>query len=68
MHVATKLDRMVTYLEEVLVIKSYDNIMMWSHKLKNTSTITMLMITKLVWMVTYLEQLLPIKSRDHIIT
>ena len=67
MPMATKLDRMVTYLEGLLSIKSHDHFnyaVLQGHLAKEnhiTSTTTVPMITKRSNVVTSLEGLLPIK-------
>ena len=67
-HMATKLGTMVTYLDKLLPIKSYDPLIMWScnitWQIKNhyISTIRVPMTTKLNKMVNYLDGLLPVKS------
>ena len=52
MSIATKLSRMLTYLNRFLYIKSQDPLITWSYEI----TITVVMITKLGRMVTYLER------------
>ena len=71
---ATKLVKVVTYVEGFPAIKSYyhiDHNVLPDH-MKNynyyISCTTMLMVTKLGIIVTYLEGLLPILSKDPLIT
>lgn len=63
---------MVTYLERLLPIKSYDYIIQWIGKIRwqtnNPSPQTQCLWTKLGRMVSYLGWLLPIMSHDHTIT
>ena len=74
MSMVTKLDRVMTYHEELPSIKSHDPLVTWS--CRNTwqtkwiyiSTNRVPTATKLGRMVTYFDGLLPIKSNDPLIT
>ena len=71
---ATKLTRMVIYLDRLLIIKSYKALIMWSCKvtwLKKTHHISITkvsMATKLGRMIACFDELLPIMSHDPFIT
>ena len=66
---ATKLGRIVIYLNFLSPIKSNDLVLRYHVTMeKHISTATMLMTTKLGNMITYLEWLIPIKSHNCIIT
>ena len=61
---ATKLGRMVTYLDRILRIRPYDTMIMGSCHVTNENyifTARVLMDTKICRMVTYLDALQPIK-------
>ena len=72
-YMATKLGRMVTYLDCLFSIKSDDHIITWFCEITRQtkkhciSSTTMLMTTKCGRMMNYIEWLLPSKSNDHII-
>ena len=73
MPLATKLGRMVTYLEQLQnhkVTWPYDYVVFSDHvrNYRYISFTTMLMATNPDRMVTYFEWLLPIKSDDQIMT
>lgn len=69
---ATKLGRVMTYREGLLLIKLPGHLITWSCKITwkirkcFISTITMLTNTKLSSVVAYGERLRPIKSNDHL--
>ena len=69
---ATKLGRMVTYLERLLTIKSYNTLIAWSRKVTNKdhyiSNTTVFMATKLGRIMSYLNRLLPIKILVPLVT
>ena len=70
---ATKLARIVIYLGQLLIIKSFKVLIMWSCKVTwQTKTIISLlrvfMATKLGRMIASLDGLLPIMSHDPLIT
>ena len=70
---ATKLARMVIYLDRLLIIKSYKGLIRWSCKVTwQTKTIIFLLqvslATKLGRMIAFLDRLLPIMSHDPLIT
>ena len=65
----TVLGRMVTYLEKLLTIKSYE--VLQNHlknKIHYISATRVPMATKFGRMVAHLDELLPIKSHDPLIT
>ena len=69
----TKLGIMVTYLEEILTIKSFNTLIKGATRLhdkqrQNIFTTTMPMATKLGRMIPYLDELLPIKAHDPLNT
>ena len=72
--IATKLGRVVTYLDGLLLIKLHDSLIMWSCEIKWQTkiififTTTLLMATKSGRVVTYFEGLLTIKSFNALIT
>ena len=73
MSMTAKLDRMVTYLEGLVTIKSHNTLITWSCKVtwqenQYISTTNVLMATKLGKMMTYFERLLTIKSFYALIT
>ena len=61
--IATKLGRVVTYLEGILPIKQHNPLITWSWKItwetKDMSSTTVFMATKLATVLSYLEGLLP---------
>ena len=67
---ATKHDRMVTYLERLLLTKSHDPLITWSCKKEKPfiSTITLPMANKIGKTVTYIERLPLIQSYNPLIT
>ena len=70
MSIATKLGRMITYLDELLAIKAHeplmrDHMINKNHYILNT---IVLMATKLARMVTYLKWLPTIKILDLLVT
>ena len=72
MSLANKLGTMVTYLDGLLPITSYDPLITWSSKItwhtQTISTTTVLIATKLGRMVINLEELLPIMLLDPLFT
>ena len=63
MPLKTQHDRLVTYFDNLLTIKSRDHVINKNHYI---STVTVPLVTKLSRMVTNLEGLLLIKVYDHI--
>ena len=65
---ATKLGRMVTYLEGLLPIKSHDTLTSWILRDHNIFTITVPIATNRGRILTYLEGLAPRKLLDPLVT
>ena len=68
---ATKLIRMVTYLERLLIIKLFNALILQGHvtnKNHYISTGRVPMTTKLGRMITYLDELLAIEANGRLIT
>ena len=70
---ATKLDRMVTYLNGLVPVKSHSHLITWFCKITwqtkiIKSSLPLSTASKLDRMITYLDELLPIKSHVPLIT
>ena len=71
---ATKLARMVTFLDGLLPTKSNDPLMMWSYKITWQTKIIISSLPQsfcppnLVWWLAYLDGLLPLKSHEPLVT